>query len=55
MTYQVQAPHFCAGVVIDQWGIVIRTAPILRWAQGKRWVDLQSFCKRKGWKLERAA
>jgi len=30
--YQVVAPHYCAGFVVDNYGLCIRAAPILRWA-----------------------
>jgi len=47
---QITAPHFCAGLVVQK-GIVIEAAPILRWAKGKRWVEVQDYFNRKGWEI----
>lgn len=52
--YQVTAPHFCAGLVFDG-GTCIEAAPILKWARGMQMIYIDSYCKRKGWKLEKAA
>src|SRR5437016_6125980 len=35
--YQIAAPHYCAGIVVDGSGIVVNAAPILRWVTGKKW------------------
>lgn len=47
---QVTAPHFCAGIVINERGMCVEAAPILRWCIGKRTGFLQDYVKRKGWK-----
>jgi hypothetical protein len=46
---RIEAPHFVAGVVIDQWDMVVRAAPILHWAVGKPGIEIRRYCKRKGW------
>lgn len=39
--YQITAPHFCAGVVVAvATKRVIDAAPILRWAIGRKWLDV---------------
>lgn len=49
--YQIQAPHFTAGLVTRD-GVVTDTAPILRWALGKKEVGVLSYCRRKRWTME---
>lgn len=48
---QVDAPHFCAGLVFKN-GVVISTAPILSWAMGKDIEYLAKYFKKKGWKTD---
>ena len=48
-TYQVTAPKFTAGFVVGQDGIIIRTAPILKWAYHKHISEVKQYFKRKHW------
>lgn len=48
--YQVKAPHFCAGLIVDETR-VIDAAPILRWSMGKTRKYLKDYFERKGWKV----
>ena len=46
----VRAPHFCATLVVhDQ--IVRETAPILKWAKGKRWDYCRSYFARRKYEV----
>jgi hypothetical protein len=49
MLVRVVAPHFVAGLVFDG-DVVVRTAPILNWAKGKRRDWLRDYFQQKGWK-----
>ena len=51
MLFQVTAPHFCAGLVVDG-DRVVRAAPILRWTVGKNRAYLREYFTRKGWRVE---
>lgn len=44
--YQVDAGHFCAGIVVDA-GRVVDAAPILKWAIGKYWGQVCSYLMNK--------
>lgn len=50
MLVSVDAPHFNAGLVIDECGMCVHAAPILKWCIGKRTDFLRGYFKRKGWK-----
>lgn len=50
--YRVTAPHFVAGLVVAQDGVIIHTAPILRWAGNKAFAWFKKYCADKRWKLE---
>lgn len=45
----IQAPHFCASLVLDRGGNVKETAPILRWCRRKPWPWLYDYFLGKGW------
>ena len=50
MLIAIDAPHFYAGVVLEN-DIVIQAAPILKkYMIGKCRDDVIGYCKRKGWK-----
>lgn len=49
MLVQVTAPHFCAGLVLED-DRVIDAAPILRWAIGKGRDELRAQLQQKRWK-----
>lgn len=49
----VRAPHYCASLVIGRRsfssGVVcLEAAPILRWALGRSWLELEPYFERKG-------
>lgn len=46
----VNAPHFCAGLHIEG-GWCYEAAPILRWAIGKPWREIQRYFSRKGYEV----
>lgn len=50
MLAQVTAPHFCAGIVMEN-DVCTDAAPILRWAVGKRHAELRQYFARKGWRV----
>lgn len=50
--YRIVAPHFVAGVLVDEDSVVEETAPILRWAMGRELGWLVSYCTRKRWQLQ---
>lgn len=45
--YQVDVPHFCAGLVV-YGGVVGEAAPILNWVIGKPLSDLERWVRVKG-------
>ncbi len=48
--YQVTAPHFCAGLIVDGEKVV-RAAPILGWTVGKSRDELRRYFARKKWSV----
>ena len=50
--YQITAPHFCAGLRVDD-GVVREAAPIIRWAVGRTWPQLTHYLRHKRWRWER--
>jgi hypothetical protein len=48
MLVRVVAPHFVAGLVLEN-DIVVRAAPILKWAKGKDRDWLRTYFQQKGW------
>ena len=52
--YLVDTGFACAGVVVNEAGIVVETAPIYRWARGKpfdtlkKWRKVKSISKVEG-------
>lgn len=51
MLVQVDAPHFCAGIILED-DVVVRAAPILKWAVGWQRNDLRRYFERKQWKTK---
>lgn len=47
---RITAPHFVAGVIID--GVVVKAAPIVRWAMGLDANELTRRVTRQGWGIE---
>lgn len=54
--WRVTAPHFVAGVEVDEEGYVCAAAPILNWALGKYWYQVKGVISHKyRWHLERVS
>lgn len=47
---RVEAPHFVAGIQVNERGMCMNAAPILKWCIGKRTDFLRDYFRRKGWK-----
>jgi hypothetical protein len=47
----IDAPHFCAGALVDDAGIVRRTAPILAYMRGWSARRVTGYCARKRWNV----
>ena len=45
----IDAPHFCAAVVLTPGGIVTRAAPILKYMEGWTKERVFAYCRKKGW------
>jgi hypothetical protein len=51
--YQISAPHFCAGVVVNKASRnVSQAAPILAWTVNKRWTDVLAYFHRKKYHVQ---
>ena len=52
MTYQISCKFFCAGIVTNDVGKVIKAAPIVRYFM--RWdiEEVKKYCQRRKFKLE---
>lgn len=48
--WRIDAPHFCAGLIVGEDGRVVEAAPILRWTIGKSLFSVASYCDGRGWK-----
>jgi len=46
---RIEAPHFVAGVVLEQ-GVVVRAAPILSYMRGWTRVRVMRYCDSKRWR-----
>ena len=54
--WQITAPHFCAGLVVDlQSNVIVEVAPILGWALHRSWQATRSYFERRGWRVVRCA
>lgn len=49
--YRVVAPHFVCGIETNE-GVVVKAAPIMKWAIGMKSVNVLTFCAQKGWDFE---
>ena len=47
MLAQITAPHFCAGIVLDEDGVVTRAAPIAKYMAGWTREEVRECVKRK--------
>lgn len=45
----IDAPHFCAGVILNRFGRVIEAAPILRYMLGWSRSRVESYVHAKRW------
>ena len=50
--FRVEAPRFTAGAEVNSMGVIVRTAPILRYTRLWQIETLQRLCHEKGWKIE---
>ena len=50
MLVRVEAPHFVAGITVNERGMCMGAAPILKWCIGKKTDFLRDYFKSKGWK-----
>lgn len=51
---QIIAPHFVAGMVMEEDGVfwrAVRLAPIIRYMVGWQWPRITGYCKKKGWQV----
>lgn len=49
---RVVAPHFVAGIEVDQ-GEIVSTAPILKYMVGWKGREVIAYCVRRGWDVRR--
>lgn len=49
---RVTAPHFVAGLLLDEDRRCIETAPILTASIGKSETQLRAYFERRGWQVE---
>ena len=49
--FQIQNDKFTAGFCVDKKNLVWRAAPILAWLEEKPLYFVDSYCKKRGWKL----
>lgn len=52
MLAQISAPHFTAGIVLEQ-DVVIRAAPIVGYMADKSWTreQVRAYCLQKKWTI----
>jgi len=50
--YRITAPHFVAGVLIED-GVVRDAAPILKRSVGRSLAHLEGFCAARNWGIEK--
>lgn len=48
---QISSGYFCAGIVVSQFGVVIRAAPILRYMLGWNSKRVHKYCHVKDWHI----
>jgi len=41
--YQIDTSYACAGIIVDKQGIVIKTAPIFSWMEGKHIQEIRRW------------
>lgn len=50
--YQIDVSYACAGIGVDEEGIVRRAAPVYRWMVGKHMVDILHWVKGKNGEIQ---
>lgn len=50
--YRITAPHFTAGAVSNEDGVIEHTAPIVKYMQGWPIDKVQKYCASKNWTFE---
>lgn len=53
--FSVSSKYFTAGFCVDAKNTVWQAAPIIAWMKEKPLYVVQSYCKKRGWKLEEVA
>jgi hypothetical protein len=48
---QIDSGYFCAGVVVEPRGIVIKAAPILKYMVGWNSKRVHEYCRVKNWSI----
>jgi hypothetical protein len=48
----IDAPHFCAGIVIEEDGYGARSAPIIKYMSGWSKESIYAYCKKKNWSIK---
>jgi hypothetical protein len=49
MLVQIQAEHFCAGLVLEN-EICVDAAPIIKYMLGWNRERIRNYCRKKGWR-----
>lgn len=49
-TYQIIAPHFCAGLVVRERHVV-KPAPIVKYMRGWEMTLVRAYAHQRGWKV----
>ena len=44
---RIDTGYACAGIIVNEFGVVIKTAPIFSWMKGKKWESIKSWDKIK--------
>jgi len=49
--YRVVLPHYCCGFLVNEHNIIVRSAPVMRWAVGKTLAQYAAWAESKGGKV----
>jgi len=50
-TYQIDAPHFCCGIIIEDGTRVVEAANIISWAYKKPAYEVFEYFIKKGYRI----
>ena len=50
--FQINTPHFCAGIILSKDKIVIDAAPIVRYMIGWSSTRVYNYCMKKHWTVD---